>query len=379
MKNKSLSMLFISATIILSSALMISAASAASLPGQKPAVRGTVTGINGTNLTVSNASGTVYTVDASNAAISKGYAGLNATTTTISAIEIGNQVIVIGTISGTSITATSIHVGVGLSNRGGKKPGTTINKPVTILGTVSSVNGASISLSAKNGNFTVDATGAKIIRRFGAAMQVADIQVGDNLQVEGRVNSTTTVTAKTIRDLSLQAKNGTFTGTVSSINGASFIMKTGKRGQQTINTDSNTIFKKNNQTASSSDLTVGAQIMVNGVWDRTNKNVTAKTVNIIIRIVPISINGILQSINGNALTVTGNNNTTYTVDASKAKFTYKGGRKGDLSILQANDKVQVVGKHLNGSNDVNANMVRDLSKTYIKPATGSSTPTSTPQ
>ncbi len=69
----------------------------------EPVVGGNVTAANGTTLTVTNKSNVVYAVDASNAKVEK--AG---TSTSVSAISVGDNVIIQGTVNGTSVTASSV-------------------------------------------------------------------------------------------------------------------------------------------------------------------------------------------------------------------------------------------------------------------------------
>jgi len=69
----------------------------------EPIVGGSITAISGASLTVTNASNVTYTIDATNAKIVKSGA-----TSTISAVAIGDTVIVQGTVNGTSVTASSV-------------------------------------------------------------------------------------------------------------------------------------------------------------------------------------------------------------------------------------------------------------------------------
>ncbi len=239
-------------------------------------------------------------------------------------------------------------------------------------GTVSSVSGVSISMTGTDGTtYTVDASQTKIVRRYGAAMQVANIQNGDSIQVRGTVTGSS-ILASLIRDMSVQAKNGAFTGKVTAVSASGFTAQTG-RGSQAVNTTSATVFKKNGQADSNglADVTVGATVKFSGVWDRTNNNIAASSVNVIIRMVGINLKGSLTVVSGTALTVAGADGASYTVDASKARFVYKGRHSGDVSILQTGDQVQVVGKHVSGSTNLTASWVRDLSQTYKKPVTTS--------
>jgi hypothetical protein len=69
----------------------------------EPVVGGSVTAISGSTLTITNKSNVTYTIDASDATITKGNA-----TTTIANIATGDTVLVQGTVNGTSVTASSV-------------------------------------------------------------------------------------------------------------------------------------------------------------------------------------------------------------------------------------------------------------------------------
>jgi hypothetical protein len=175
--------------------------------GQPPAVMGTVSVINGNTLTVagrqgfgSTAAAITYSVDATNATVTK-----NNAASTISAISVGDTVFVQGTVNGTNVTATTIRDGNmanGLRNKTG-----IANPPggMGIRGVVASINGTTLTVTGKvpqNGGtattYTVDATNATVTKN-GKASAVSNIAVGDTLMVQGTVSGTS-VTAKTIRD-----------------------------------------------------------------------------------------------------------------------------------------------------------------------------------
>jgi hypothetical protein len=84
--------------------------------GMQPGVMGSVVSVNGTTLTVSGHSGmgsatTTFTVDASAAKVIKVSSGKPASST-VSSIAVGDKVMVEGTVSGTSITATTVLDGL---------------------------------------------------------------------------------------------------------------------------------------------------------------------------------------------------------------------------------------------------------------------------
>ncbi len=84
-----------------------------------------------------------------------------------------------------------------------------------------------------------------------------------------------------------------------------------------------------------------------------------------------TVTSVFQSLSGSVLSVTTASSTTYSVDATKARITYKGSRKGDVTILQVGDGLSVYGKAVSGSTSVTASLVRDVSRIY--------TATSSPQ
>jgi len=343
-------------------------------------VRGTVSGGNVTATTIRDMSqqqvnatfsGTVVSVNGSSFVLAtrqRGSQTINTTSSTtfkengqtsvsMGNVTVGENVMASGVWDSTNKTVAASSV-------------TIVVKNGSVTGVFQSVSGEIISMTAKNSSstlYSVDATNAKFVRRYGATMQLSDMQAGDVLVVTGVINGTN-ITAKTIRDQSLQAHNGTFVGTVSgAVNGSSFTIQSKARGTQTINTTSTTIFKEGTASSSLSDIAVGQTVTVSGVWDRTNSNITATKVTI--KVGSLSFTGTLGSLSGSILSVTTASSTTYSVDATNARITYKGGRKGDISILQTGDSLSIYGKAVSGSANVIASSVRDTSRTFIATST----------
>jgi len=188
--------------------------------GTRPGVVGSVTAINGTTLTlqsmsfgqrpVANSSTpaptpspTTYTVNASNATIIK-----NNATSSIGSVVVGDRVFVQGTVTGNSVVATTIRDGLTMM-RGGKPgtPGahgqeqTTVpgNGQPVVAGTVSTVNGTSITITtSSNTSYTIDASSATVTKA-GAASTVSAVAAGDYVVVQGAVNGSA-VTAHSVMD-----------------------------------------------------------------------------------------------------------------------------------------------------------------------------------
>lgn len=185
---------------------------------------------------------------------------------TFSNLLVGEHVTVLGSWDKTQhiVTATKIVVAADKIN--------------VLTGTVSGINGGTLTIVARGTTYKVDATNAKTVRRFNASMKLSDIQIGDIVQVKGVMQTSTSITATDVRDLSLQARHGQFNGTVQSISGTSFVITTEHKGTQTINTTSSTMYKHLGKTAAFTDIAVGSRLRVYGVWNTTNKNVTAKLI-----------------------------------------------------------------------------------------------------
>lgn len=191
-----------------------------------PGVFGTVTAVSGDTLTVtamarpfmngtstSSATTTVYTVDAANATVYKGSA---TTTVSVSAIAVGDKVMVQGTVSGTDVTATTIRDGLmgpgagpGMwSGKGGPGRSSTSTPKTPIIqgngepvvgGTIAAVSGDTVTVTnASDVTYTVDVTNATIVKN-GTTTTVSGLVTGDTVVVQGTVNGTS-ITASSVLD-----------------------------------------------------------------------------------------------------------------------------------------------------------------------------------
>ncbi|HEX7724603.1 MAG TPA: DUF5666 domain-containing protein [Candidatus Paceibacterota bacterium] len=178
-----------------------------------PGITGVVTAINGTTLTVSGhgpgqstskmTATTTYMVDASHATIFKKNA-----TSTFSSIALNDRVYIQGTVTGTNVVAQVIRDGIpgdikrpgGVEGGpGGARPPVKGNGQPVVAGTVSSVNGTSVTITtASNTSFVIDASNATVMKG-GSASTASAIATGDFLIVQGVVNGSS-VTASSIID-----------------------------------------------------------------------------------------------------------------------------------------------------------------------------------
>jgi len=190
---------------------------------QAPGVVGKVSAISGTTLTVTssgfgrgqNATPTTYTVNASTATVMK-----NGTSSSITAVNVGDMVFVQGTVSGANVTATSIRDGIptgggmrGFKNASGTWNGSSTmprrgtpqnliqgNGQPVVGGSVAAISGDTLTVATTNNNvtYTIDATNATI-EKGGATSTIASIAVGDDILVQGSVSGTS-VTATSVID-----------------------------------------------------------------------------------------------------------------------------------------------------------------------------------
>jgi hypothetical protein len=178
----------------------LAAATQSMMGGMKrggPGVHGTIAAIAGTTITVTGDNGTTYTVDASTAKILKSSPGATPTAPvagTIASLLVGDTVHVRGTVSGSAVTATEIFDGVMMGHKGGMGRG----RGPGIMGTVSAVNGTTLTVAGKDGTtYTVETGSAKLSKVVDIA--TSDIKVGDTVGVQGTVSGTT-VTAVHVMD-----------------------------------------------------------------------------------------------------------------------------------------------------------------------------------
>lgn len=233
---------------------------------------GTVSAINGTTLTVTEGkTNTSYSVDASNATVNK-----NGSASSLSAINIGDTVMIKSTVNGTSITAKVINNGVTdlmfTKNRG-------------IRGTITSINGTTLTITSKmnepnNGTgvtYTVDAANAKITKN-GETISISNLSVGDTLIIKGTVNGSN-ITATTINDNLEQEYNKSnpmiegngnpiIGGNITAINGTTLTVTNKSNVAYTIDA-SNAKVEKGGVITSLSNVAVGDTVIAQGTINGT--------------------------------------------------------------------------------------------------------------
>lgn len=184
--------------------------------------RGTITAINGKTITVKTSSGTTKVTTATSTTVSMAKAG------TVSDIATGDQVMVLGTTSGTKIAATQIidtgktgsaatgqapagfPGGGAPPNGAGGAPSGGTGPPTS--GTVIKVSGSTITVKGTDGKTYTVSSGSTTTVAIEATGSLSDLATGDTVQVMGRTGSGGAVTAARIVDGAAGVISGVGTG-----------------------------------------------------------------------------------------------------------------------------------------------------------------------
>jgi hypothetical protein len=152
---------------------------------------GTVSSVNGSSITLAARNGVTYTVDAENAKIVKG-----GSTTSLSAIVVGDPIAVIGPTQSTTIDAKAIFDG----------PHATSEHHGTIVGgTIATISSGELTLIPKTHlnrrarpDITVTINADTVVTKAGQVVTLNSLIAGTNIIVSGTRESSTTLTATKI-------------------------------------------------------------------------------------------------------------------------------------------------------------------------------------
>jgi len=168
----------------------------------RPVVIGKVTAISGSTITLASrtpgkdSATTTYTVNASAAVVLNGTA-----TSSLSSITVGDNILVLGAVSGTSVTATKI-IEAPVQRKDGSATSTRPmgNGQPVVAGKVTAISGSTLTVTTGNGAaYSVDTANAKFLVKGNASATISSVAVGDAVVVQGTVNGSS-VTASTVFD-----------------------------------------------------------------------------------------------------------------------------------------------------------------------------------
>lgn len=145
------------------------------LDSERESRRGEVTAVASGSFTLSARDGKIYTVTTANASFALPFNG----TFAAADLKVGDAVKVKGTISGSTITAAEIIV----------VPANTVKAKAK--GTVSAVNGSTLTVNTKGGNtITVNTSSdTEVTKADGSTGAMADVTVGSRVSIKGLWNT----------------------------------------------------------------------------------------------------------------------------------------------------------------------------------------------
>jgi hypothetical protein len=146
------------------------------------------------------------------------------------------------------------------------------NRRVLTNALVANIEGYTITATKNSTTYTIDATNARLNRRYNARANFSEMLAGDTIIVWGTIDGSN-ITASKIQDLSIQQWKATFNGSITAIDSANnnFSLQTNSRGTQTVNVYDYTKFKYRARTAKTfSDLQVGDRVVAKGIWNRAH-------------------------------------------------------------------------------------------------------------
>ncbi|MDA8297733.1 MAG: DUF5666 domain-containing protein [Actinomycetota bacterium] len=166
-----------------------------SAPGRTaPAVIGTVSAVNAAanTFSVKNAAGSTYTINVSSSTTYREHGDSSAS---LSKLSVGDHVAVIGTASGTTVSATAVLIGMGDGLGPFGHPGGPFGAAPAVIGTVSAVNAAANTFSVKNAagsTYTINVSSSTTYREHGdSSASLSKLSVGDHVAVIGTASGTT--------------------------------------------------------------------------------------------------------------------------------------------------------------------------------------------
>lgn len=147
-----------------------------------------------------------------------------------------------------------------------------------IQGTVSAISASSLTVAKDNINYTVNiSSDTKFRRHFWGKSSLSEFSVGNIVNVWGKWtdDTKTAIDAKMIRNLSIMKRHGVFLGEIKSKGTDSFVIKSVKRGDQTVVFSSSTKFiDRKGNAITFNDLKIGDRVRVKGMWDKSLSKIT---------------------------------------------------------------------------------------------------------
>lgn len=233
--------------------------------------------------------------------------------------------------------------------------------PVQLTGTVTKVVGNRVVFKTNSALvYDAETSVSQLVRRNGSPLVFSEMLVGDKVQVTGQVWPDHSMTAQVVRNMSLYAHAGGFSGKITAMDTASksFTLQSGTHGSQSIQTSGLTVISKQSTASTFNALEIGMTAQVKGVWERSRNNVLAQQVKATFRLLNIDIVGDVVMKNGTDVTIV-SGGVIYSIDASKAKLRSRNNKPLTIIELPLN-QVRVQGKHIAERTHITASVIKSL-------------------
>jgi hypothetical protein len=241
---------------------------------------------------------------------------------------------------------------------------------VTSISGSTLVGEAAFTTGKLNVTVTTDSN-TKFFRRFESAASLSQLSVGDYITVSGTLSvsgNAFTLAAKTVQDNSIQFRTGTtFNGSVTSVTSSStFVLASKDQGALVVTTNGATKIYLNNALVTGSQVVVGSNVTVTGLFNNAARTVLADTVHIKSNAMTQKtiFEGTLKSVSSTTVpasvtvTISGKDMTVNVpVGISIVNARYL---PTTLSTFKAGDKVRIYGM-VNATNNlvIDASILRD--------------------
>jgi hypothetical protein len=148
-------------------------------------------------------------------------------------------------------------------------------------GQLTLIAGTTLTIQKDGKSYTVltDAN-TQLRRKFWGKSMLSEFSVGDELNVVGmwQDENHTSITARFVRNLSIQKRFGVFFGTIKTISSSGFTIDTISRGTQTVAVNGATEYtNRRGEKINFSDLAVGQRVRIRGLWDSKSSTITEVT------------------------------------------------------------------------------------------------------
>jgi hypothetical protein len=221
----------------------------------------------------------------------------------------------------------------------------------SILGTVTAVNGETLTVKAgTSGSYTVDASAAKI-RKGDEVQALSSISVGDTVLVQGAINGSSVIATMIVETKSgatikpdVKENMSGVVGKVTAINGNTITIQARNDVSYTINAINAKFWKNKNNSSTIAEVKVGDLLIVQGTINGTSVNAT----NIIDVNAPVNnnmsvITGTVTAMSDTTITLKAANGTVYTVAIADATFKDNKNKDYDKGDIKVGDTVTVKG------------------------------------